>query len=188
MPVSIIKRIQPEGVRRSEADHRQPVERPSHRPRKMDDNNVRVSLVDPGGRRVAAGRPAGQCSNVDERRAGRNRLPEWRCRAPNDPPATTAPGPIVAMSPQRLYDAAESDYSQGSGIWPSKDSSRTSVLPEIRQGRRRAGCTSATCTCRPARTTKAIEAYDQAIRTYPTATRYQTPISRRARAQKSQAD
>jgi tol-pal system protein YbgF len=132
---------------------------------KVDDNNVRVSQLT---QEVDALRQAVQQASV---RTSTNAEPAETASpngggAPNDPPGATPSGPIVAMSPQRLYDAAESDYFAGQ--WDLAIQGFESYIRSYPRSDKAddAQVYIGNSYLQAGKNEKAIEAYDQAIRTY----------------------
>jgi tol-pal system protein YbgF len=132
---------------------------------KVDDNNVRVSQLT---QEVDALRQAIQQAGA---RASTSAEPAETPSpngggAPTDPSSTAAPGPIVAMSPQRLYDAAEADYFAGQ--WDLAIQGFESYIRSYPRSDKAddAQVYIGNSYLQAGKNDKAVEAYDQAIRTY----------------------
>jgi tol-pal system protein YbgF len=133
---------------------------------KVDDNNVRVSQLS---QEVDALRQAIQQAGAKASTSAEpSEPPSANGVASTDPGAANTSGsaPIVAMSPQRLYDAAESDYFAGQ--WDLAIQGFESYIRSYPRSDKAddAQVYIGNSYLQAGKNDKAVEAYDEAIRTY----------------------
>ena len=175
--------VDPQGVRRPEAAHRQPDERPAGRPREGGRQQRPHLVADAGARRAAAGdAAAGARAPRSPTDAGAPaRPPGAGADRRRRPPAPRRRRSALGTSPQRLYDTAWADYTAGQwdlAIQGFEAYIRT--FPEVRSGRRRAG-EDRHRLHEDSKYDKAVEAYDRRSATIRPA----TPFPRRTTARAS---
>ena len=164
-PARSAGRSRPQGVCRSEAGHRQPDQRRARDPRKARRQQRPRRIADPGSRFAAPVDAAGRASggrHRTRRRAGDRRQRRRRQR----PPAGAG---AVGVSPQKLFDCGDGRLLRRPvrSRHPRLRSATSGASPRpIRPTMR--SCTSARPICSDGKNDKAVDAFDKAIRNYPT--------------------